>query len=137
MTAPAWVSRYVGTPYVPGGATAAGADCWGLLTLVWREQFGRPLPPYAGERWRPQAAAQAVGDDAAGYVVQFDPVPAGAERLGDGVLLRMRGHPLHVGLVVEPGLMLHTHERADACLERYDSWRWARRILGFYRYASS
>lgn len=135
MPLPAWVERYVGIPYVTGGTTAAGTDCWGLLALVWREQFGRELPLYAGEHWRAHSAPNAVGGDAAQYVAQFEHVPAGGESLGDGVLLRMRGYPLHVGLVLEPGLMLHAHEMAASCVESYRNWRWARRVVGFYRYA--
>lgn len=131
---PEWVAQYVGLPYVPGGRSRAGVDCWGLLTLVWNEQFGVPLPEYEGRRWD-RGPIEGLAEDAGRYASQFIEVPPGEERLGDGLLLRLIGHPLHVGLVVAPGKMLHGYIGSDSCVEEYRSWRWAKRIQGFYRYA--
>jgi cell wall-associated NlpC family hydrolase len=49
-------------------------------------------------------------------------------------LLRMRGVPMHIGLVVRAGQMLHIADEANSCLEDYRTSVWARRVLGFYRY---
>lgn len=134
MTIPAWVNEYVGIPYAERGNSRSGVDCWGLLDLIYREHFGRPLPPYRGTRWSRHGPAATIGPEANQYAAQFELVPNGHEALGDGVLIRMRGHPLHVGMVVDSGWMLHAHENADACLEQYRGPQWATRILGFYRY---
>jgi hypothetical protein len=64
----------------------------------------------------------------------FRQVEAGKEEAGDGIALRMRGYPFHVGIVVAPGLMLHTHEDAGVVVENYHSITWGKRISGFYRY---
>lgn len=134
MAVPAWVAEYVGIPYAEKGRDHSGCDCWGLLNLVWEERLGGPLPPYHGVRWQKHGNAARIGPQAAAYASQFEPVVPGNEQLGDGILIRMRGHPLHVGLVVDKGWMLHAHEAADACLEQYGNDEWSRRILGFYRY---
>lgn len=131
---PAWASEYVGIPYKASGRDRAGCDCWGLVALIWRERFGRDLPDYNSERWSDGANAQEVGSGAANYAAQFTPIDVGGEVLGDGVLLRMRGHPLHVGMVLAPGWMIHTHEAADVCIESYHRFLWRNRVLGFYRY---
>jgi cell wall-associated NlpC family hydrolase len=133
---PAWAQHYVGIPYRPLGRGRDGCDCWGLLAMVWREQFGRDLPDYPGERWNEGVSAQKVADGAQTYAAQFAPVLAGQEALGDGILLRMRGHPLHVGLVLAPGWMLHTHETADSCIENYERFVWKQRVIGIYRYCN-
>lgn len=133
MFAP-WVAQYVGLPYKALGRDREGCDCWGLLALVWREQFGRELPFYSALRWTEGANPGLVGTGAKEYASRFAPVEPGQERLGDGVLLRMRGHPLHVGLVLQPGWMLHTHETANSCIESYATSMWKHRVIGLYRY---
>jgi cell wall-associated NlpC family hydrolase len=130
---PGWIAQYVGIPYRPGGRGRDGADCWGLVAMVMREQFSIALPDYPGAAWMPAGDARAIGAEAAAYAARFRRLAAGEERPGDAVLIRMRGAPLHVGLVVGDGWMLHAHEEADACLESYSSPAWAHRILGFYR----
>jgi len=131
---PGWVEGYVGLPYAAGGRDRSGADCWGLCLMVWREVFGLDVPEYGGVRWDPASSAEVgalIGREAeAGW----DPVEPGSERPGDAILMRMRGHPIHVGVVVADGLMLHCHDRADAAVEDFRSLQWSRRVLGFYRY---
>ncbi len=131
---PEWVSQYLGIPYRELGRDRSGCDCWGLLALIWREQFGRDLPDYTRPRWIEGANPSVIGSGAAEYASQFVRVEPGNELLGDGVLLRMRGHPLHVGLVLAPGWMLHTHESADSCVENYERFIWRNRVIGIYRY---
>lgn len=132
---PEWAARYVGIPYRPGGRDLSGIDCWGLFALIWEREFGRALPSYDGPLWSPGATAEEVARSAEDYASRFDPVPAGEERCGDGILFRMRGHPLHLALVVTPGWMLHVDGSTESCIESYRSFRWAKRVLDFYRFA--
>lgn len=131
---PDWVNEYIGIPYKSRGRDRTGLDCWGLMCLVWAEKLGRPLPPYEGVDWYKGQRPATIGSTAVEYASQFTPVPFGEEKLGDGILIRMRGHPFHLGLVLSPGWMLHTHEDAGACIENYHSMTWRQRIDGIYRY---
>lgn len=131
---PSWVARYVGIPYATHGRDYHGCDCWGLVALVWREEFGVVLPEYLGADWYRGQRPETVGADAVAFASRFAPVAPGVERTGDGVLIKMRGAPLHVGIVITPGVMLHSHEDADSCVESYRAPMWERRIAGFYRY---
>ncbi len=131
---PAWASEYIGIPYKTHGRDRLGCDCWGLLDLVQRERLGTRWRPYEGVDWFDGQDPKLVGQSAADYASGFTPIPSGEEQLGDGILLRMRGHPFHCGLVLARGWMLHTHERADSVIEPYRSMRWEKRITGFYRY---
>jgi cell wall-associated NlpC family hydrolase len=130
---PAWAAGYVGLPYQMYGRDFDGVDCWGLVNLVWDRELAAPLPIYRGVGWHQQIGAARLSEDAVAYARQFDEVPPGCERLGDGILIAMRGHPIHVGLVVAPGIMLHCLEGADSCIEDYRRPFWAARIVGFYR----
>ena len=130
---PAWVSDYVGISYRPGGRTREQCDCWGLFALVLKEQFGVSLEEYDGPMFQGRRDAQAVGEAAAAFAARFNQIEPGQERLGDGILIRMLGVPLHVATVVAPGWMLHIEEACDAVVENYRGRAWSGRLLGFYR----
>ena len=135
--APDWVAAYVGLPFQEGGRSRDGLDCYGLLRLVINERFGGAVPEYEGIAYRP-------GQDHDLLVALMDerirlwrPIAIGAEQPGDGVLLRVMGRPIHVGVVVGPGLMLHIEKSCDSVLERFCAGsRWERRVLGFHRHAA-
>lgn len=131
---PDWVEEYVGLPYSVGGRDRAGVDCFGLCLLVWRERFGLDVPLYGGVSWK-EANTVEIGAFIGGEAMAgWDLVEAGEERPGDAILMRMRGHPIHVGVIVADGFMLHCHDRGDAAVEDFRTIQWSRRILGFHRY---
>jgi cell wall-associated NlpC family hydrolase len=102
--------------------------------LVWREQFGRNLPEYEGPAFGETEDAKAIGSVALDFSRHFARIDAGNETEGDGILIRVKGYPLHAALVVAPGWMLHAEMHTDTCLSRYRDFSWERRIHGFYRY---
>lgn len=53
-------------------------------------------------------------------------------REGDVIIIRSR--PWHIGLIIEPGWMLHSYSGGTSCIESYNEIRWINRIEGFYRY---
>ena len=125
------VNDYIGIPYAARGRTRAGLDCWGLVCLVYREQFGIELPAIDAE-YDPadgNAVARLVGgplsDD---WHEVADPQP------GDVVLCRVLGYPSHIGIVLDACHMLHARERHQVVVERIDSGGWKHRIAGFYRH---
>ena len=45
----AWARRYVGTPHRWHGRDRDGLDCYGLVMLVYEEQYGIRLPDFMAE----------------------------------------------------------------------------------------
>lgn len=128
---PAWCANYIGLPFRSLGRTRAGLDCWGMVYLVYSEVFRQQIPPYADY-------ADAYDIEEVSALVRGEIVTrwreVSPEQLGDVILLRVRGEPCHVGVVVARGKFLHSFEGTRSCVERYDNLKWCRRILGFYRY---
>jgi len=125
----AWAAAYIGIPYLYGGSSREGADCWGLVRLVQREVFGREIDDYPHGGGTLAKLSAEVQD--AKPLVPVD--KTGDPKPGDLVLLRIFGFPTHVGVVVGDGAMLHTLGKHAAVLEQYDGLRWSERIEGFYR----
>lgn len=127
--APDWCKRFTKIPYLDRGRTRAGVDCYGLVMLVNREQFGRLVPDYAYSSSKDQ---DAVSETIATFL-PCDWRRVDVPEPGDLVMLKILGRPWHCGIYVAPGLMLHSIGDALSGIERLDSVRCRKRILGYYR----
>ena len=131
---PEWAAEYVGWPYRPGGRSRDGVDCWGLLLLVWRERFGFHAPVFGDVSYLGRNDTDLVARSITeGARSLCDAVPCGEEQAGDACLLRLRGHPLHIGLCVTPGMMLHATDSAGSVIESYRGVLWEKRVLSWWR----
>ena len=131
---PDWVADYVGVPYRMLGRSRDGADCWGLVRLVYADRLGIALPAYDGRGFRGRASVPDVARLVADARGAWREVPEVAAAPPDLVLLRVHGQPVHVGLLVAPGIMLHSLAGHDSAVERLDSLAWARRVIGYGRW---
>jgi cell wall-associated NlpC family hydrolase len=125
---------FIGIPFAEGGRDPAhGLDCWGLVAAASRGLYGIDLPSYAGCYATPldydELRRLIDGEKSA-----WQPVAIGQERAGDVALLRVRGRPVHVGLVTAKGWMLHVEAGCETVQERYDGPQWKRRLIGVYRF---
>jgi cell wall-associated NlpC family hydrolase len=133
---PEWAARYVGVPFLDNGRSLAGCDCFGLVHLVLREQFGVELPSYVGA----YASAQEM-DEVSSLIAGRIPADGWRRvldhqaRPGDGIVLRVMNRPWHVGVMVTATEFLHVSEvQSTSTIERVDGPRWKRRVVGFYRH---
>lgn len=133
MPVPLWAGRYIGLPFVTHGRDRSGLDCWGLARLVMAEQLGRALPSYVYE-YESTLQADVISELIARECVLWDRVFDGHERLGDIIVLRLLGQPMHVGVVLGDRQMLHIEEGIDSAIESYAGARWQHRVFGFFRY---
>lgn len=124
------LDAFVGVPFVVGGRSFAGCDCWGVVAL-YRSTLGLPVPQAADY-------VTAEGDDAVaaldGLLARFRKLAADEpSAIGDMVVVR-QSTP-HVGVIVSlaPLLMLTSSIEHDSVIERIDAPKWAHRIEGIYR----
>ena len=129
-----WAREYVGIEFAEHGDGRDGANCWGLVRLVQREQCDRTIPVYGLRTVDPTDSA-AVAREVAQAIGEWMEVAPGREEEFDAVLMRIAGEPCHIGIVVRAGTMLHIRRGANAIIERYESIKWRSRIIGFYRWA--
>jgi probable lipoprotein NlpC len=132
-----WSSRYIGLPWLAGGRSFKGSDCYGLAWLVYREELGIELRSYddgyVTAEEREEIAELIAGGMARG---PWREVEISDAREFDGVIIRRGGFASHIGIVVSRGLMLHVSAGQRACVERYTSGHWLPAIASVLRHES-
>ena len=69
------------------------------------------------------------------YSKKWKPIEQGCEKPFDIVMFKMRGLPVHVGIVVGDDMMIHCSNGSGTTISNYKrDQQWFRRIEGFYRW---
>lgn len=109
-------------------------DCYGICYLFNKEILKIELPLYLNERIH-------TYDDISNTLMtrktDFKKVQKGKEVMGDIVMLNVKNMPVHVGVVLQNGLMLHIMEGKHAVIESYNNNNWKKKVDSFYRYEST
>jgi len=123
-------NHYIGLPFKQKGRDRTGVDCWGLVYLFYKEQFGITLPDYLNDytHIRDKRLGELISEQAAECWERISvPEP------GCLIILRLRGIPFHTGIVVDNRRMIHAQIGTQVAIEDYTSIRWKTRVLGYYR----
>ncbi len=126
-------SKYIGIPFKKHGRDFAGVDCYGLLCLVLKEEFNVLIPSFT-EKYESIDNWDHLKELINGNLNPWRNLKEGQEQPGDGILLRIRGRPIHIAVIIGGGRMLHVEEGINTCIEDYRSFRWSKRILGIGRH---
>lgn len=119
----AWASKYIGLPFVDGGRTASGCDCWGLVRLVLAEQAGITLPGHGDIAARD---SRAIRDRVAADAASGDWVEVARDQVArlDVVTMLGRIHngasvvagETHVGIALDARCLLHVEHGTDTVI---------------------
>lgn len=135
-----WQSKYERVPFVEKGRVMDGADCWGLVRIILKEERGIDLPDYLGvynedfkkwsqdERTALEEIMKAEADQKWQEVTRPQPF--------DVILMKMKGFATHVGIVIDRQRMIHCQEGIGTSIEKFNSIRWSDNVVGFYRWVN-
>ena len=121
--------KYDYRPFI-GAAYEPPVGCFRLVQRVFEDAYGIQVEDHA----------DAVGQSREARAARFHHVLAAhcvtvtEPQEGDVIIINIGGKPAHIGIVVEPGWMLHAYEGGSAVIESYRAPRWRARINGFWRY---
>jgi cell wall-associated NlpC family hydrolase len=129
-----WWERYIGIPFKQKGRDLTGFDCWGLICDVYLTELSIKLPDYLNS-YSDTSKDFVEISSIMGSEKERIAFPVTSPKAFDVILLRMRGLPMHVGLVTRENFMIHCADGVGVSFEDYTSPRWKSRVMGFYRYA--
>ena len=113
---PEWAAKYIGIPFEYRGRSVQGADCWGIVRMIYKEVFSIKLPDYSKSyilNTKLRTLQSAIYQHRQEF---FERINENDVRLDDGicVLLLVRGLPVHIGFYIgmESGkrAIIHTTE---------------------------
>lgn len=107
--------------YKKDGRTHQEVDCYGLCYLFNKEVLNKEIPIYA--------SYQKDQD-------KYFKIPIGKEISGDIISLNIKGYPIHVGVIIQKGIMLHIMENSKPVIETYLNQKWIKRVDSIWRYES-
>jgi len=126
-----WVKKYVGIPFVSNGRTLAGCDCYGLVRLVLRNEYGIDLPELSDN----YADALNVKETAKLFEKNI-PALAGQKIAAPEekavVIITEHGVAAHVGIAAGGGYILHTGIKTGSVCQRETHPGLRGRIGGYY-----
>lgn len=128
-----WTNDYICVPFEEKGRERSGVDCWGLVRLIYKEKLGIELPSllfYKNTTDRP--TIKKIYEEESGS--HWKQIPFGEEKEYDVIVLRMMGFPMHVGIVLQGGFMIHCLKGSGTVIVNYLDKQWIKRIVGFYRH---
>lgn len=131
-----WNNDYINIPFVEHGRTReGGVDCWGLICVVYLEQKGIVLPMLTDykDTHDNEALNRIITTESSER--RWVSIPKGQEQPFDVVVIRNRGIPTHVGVVVRKGSMLHCERGSGVSFVDYTERQMIRKVEGFFRYA--
>lgn len=129
-----WWNDYITIPYKKMGRDKDGLDCWGLVRMIYKDQFNVELPSYVDQYNADDthdSLAELIAISKESWTKTDNPV------IGDVLLLRAEGSLSHVGVVISPTHFIHVIEDINVAIERYDQGKWKNRLEGAYRYDSN
>ncbi len=134
LPAAGWSNRYIGIPWRREDRGAEGTHCWGLVRLVYAEMLDIALDDYGAAHDRAATAATIAERRALWPWRQV--VALGEARPFDVIVFREGRHIDHVGILVEPRLMLHVSIGHEAVIEDIGGAAFASRISGLHRHVA-
>ena len=99
------VNDFVGIPYVEGGRTRDGYDCYGLVAAVYRAAYGIELPDWHAEAAGPQAASRAISAALRGEAHGGRAMRVKAPADFDIAVVGSTERPHHVGVFIFSGVL--------------------------------
>ena len=131
-------NNLIGIPWVKGGATEAGADCWGLVLLALDRIYGIKLDRHRGAKF--------IGNDLSSLIEQEE---AGSDweqvdQCAEGVVVTLRARagsrPEHVGVGLNDREILHSlhsHANGASSVHQVRALDMIFRDIRYYRYVGA
>lgn len=127
-----WVHKYIGIPFVSGGRDFNGCDCYGLVRLIFLNEYKYNFPLLSVDYDNALCIAETKK-----LFSQNVPILC-AEKIAEPeekavALMRTKGSLCHVGVYAGDGFIIHSRHNIGAVCERFTNPMLASCVEGWYR----
>ena len=129
-------TKYIGIPYKHLGRSRDGVDCYGLVILIFEEEYGIKLSPFEYSMdWQEHPEEDPInkyrGEDV------WKEISLSNAKEGDVLLFRVGNCPVvnHIGIYMREGYFLHTHVGTPVVAARLDNL-WKDKLVQVVRHVS-
>lgn len=127
-----WAKKYVGIPYKLNKRNMEECDCYGLLWLIYKNEYDISLPIFDDE-YDENSTREDVLKIFVENIERWKEIKD--VKVGDAVYFRVGGLEKHVGVMVSSKMFIHNFkEGGSVAISDLSNVRWKNRIVGFYRY---
>ncbi len=127
-----WVKKYIGIPFASNGRTLSGADCYGLVRLVLKNEYGIELPELSDDYSDALNIKQTEKLFTENLpVLTAEKISVPEEKAV--VIITEHGAPAHIGIYAGDGFILHTGIKTGSVCQRESHPALRGRIEGYYR----
>jgi cell wall-associated NlpC family hydrolase len=128
------LDNYVGIPFVDGGRTLGGCDCWGLICLIYHDLLKIELPEFPISAENTEAVQEAMeGDIRAGRWIAVDQ-PEFGDVLAMALSPRAPRAINHVGMLIGKNSFIHAISKQRSAICSLDNQYWKKRIRGIFKW---
>lgn len=129
-----WSNKYISIPFKEHGRSREGSDCWGLVSVIYKEEFGIDLPTL--QDYSCTKDKRAISKLCEQESKRWVEIPVGEEQPFDVLIFKILNIPCHVAVVISKGIMIHCEYGIGSHLTEYNKdIQWNKRLAGVYRYA--
>jgi cell wall-associated NlpC family hydrolase len=118
-----WANKYIGKPWSPGATGPDAYDCWGLLCVIYKDQFGVELPHHIALDKTDRRGVIKFVDSEVRNATEWRRVTSPVD--GCAVAMGSANKYSHVGvyLEIDGGLILHSAERTGVIAQSISALR--------------
>jgi len=129
-----WSNKYIGIPFKERGRDFNGVDCWGLVRLIYKNEFNITLPSFVDDYTTTDDTSR-LEELIAQYREGWDEITA--LESGAVILFKLLGSESHIAVAINDKQFIHISENSTSVVESIDSVLWRKRIVGYFKYNSS
>ena len=127
------IMKYLTIPFKDRGRDHSGVDCFGLVQMIYKQEFKIQLPSYI-EAYENEKDREAICNEInkekklSGWVETDNP------KHGNLIILNLLGRPLHLGVMLDHKSFIHCMKGKGTIIEKTTDIIWRNRINGYLKW---